>query len=204
MRLKRTALIGVTLAALILSALPLVRTRSPFAAGLHWAGRTANNYSAFTFVLTNEDLASAIPTIIYFQWKDRSGAMDGSHAELCLDLAVEDRRVRSAFFAIPGDATEVRVLACAGPGATRRKPQDLFEKLPWRLQRLFPGKWLHRSEFHSPLFPWIANPCVERTGTNRSAHLQFARQLRLVPAAHAHRSPEVWAERAKPKSRGTI
>ncbi len=29
------------------------------------------------------------------------------------------------------------------------------------------------------------NPCVERTGTSRSAHLQFGRQWRLVPAAHA-------------------
>ncbi len=33
----------------------------------------------------------------------------------------------------------------------------------------------------------LANPCVERTGTSRSAQLQFGRQRRLVPAAHAGR-----------------
>jgi hypothetical protein len=31
------------------------------------------------------------------------------------------------------------------------------------------------------------NPCVERTGTSHSAHLQFKRQWWLVPAAHARR-----------------
>ena len=32
-----------------------------------------------------------------------------------------------------------------------------------------------------------ANNCVERTGTRRLGQLQFVRQCRLVPAAHAHR-----------------
>jgi hypothetical protein len=33
-----------------------------------------------------------------------------------------------------------------------------------------------------------ANPCVERMGTSRSGRLQFLRQRRLVPTAHARRS----------------
>ncbi len=33
----------------------------------------------------------------------------------------------------------------------------------------------------------VANNCVERMGTSRSDHLQFVRQRRLVPTAHARR-----------------
>ena len=33
------------------------------------------------------------------------------------------------------------------------------------------------------------NKCVEPTGTSRSGYLHFRRQWRLVPAAHARRSP---------------
>lgn len=44
---------------------------------------------------------------------------------------------------------------------------------------------LQRNEF-APIHN-SGQPCVERTGTSRSAHLQFGRHWRLVPAAHAGR-----------------
>lgn len=169
MRFNRTLFVRVALGLGLLLALllkPLFHRQS--AAGLEWTGRTAENYSAFMFSLTNRSLGpeGALRTNgfanerIQFEWVDGAGSLGTCHADLYRRV-IPDDGVMTAYIAIPPHARKVRVLLCSPPGPGRKNAQDLVGKLPWALQRLVPGRWRFQHVVHSPLLPWTTNPALQ-------------------------------------------
>lgn len=150
-----------------------------FEVGLRWAGRTSDGYSSFHLYLTNQNLHIKMPSSFQFQWADRHGEVDACHATF--EVAEKQSGVGSAFIAVPATATRLRVRLCGEPGPLRQNVAAIVDKLPWGLRSVFPIKWLHERDIHSPL-PWIANPAPNRTAASESVRCSdgFMRRCRLL------------------------
>jgi len=129
-----------------------------FSTALEWDGKTIDNYSAFTFSLTNKSLVGNSPGRIRFQWIDKAGRTDSCHADLA-----QHKGVLTAYIGIPADAKKVRVLLCGTPTPARIKIQSLLKNLPERLWSLVPDNWLNPNDVHSPVSAWTVNPALQPT-----------------------------------------
>lgn len=173
------ALVAIALL-LLFSPKSLIWRANEFEAGLEWTGRTSDNYSAFALSVTNKGVATGGPKRVKFQWIDRAGRIDSCHA----DLNQPEKQcsgVLTAHIGVPADAKKVRVLLCHPPGPTQKEVQSLLQKLPGRLQSLFPQKWFYPYDTYSPLLPWTINPTLKAAGT-RNEHLLY----------RPHQSQVIW------------